>query len=137
MTDDAMLAWLRKCEGYNSHPYLDSVGKVTIGFGRNLDANGVSLDEAEHMLKNDLDHTLGQLWSRLPWFASQPESIKDALTNMAFNLGFEGLLEFKDMIEAIIAKNYTKAAQEALDSKWAKQVGQRAKDIAVMIREAI
>lgn len=135
MTNDDMLAWLRRCEGYKSHPYLDTAGKVTIGFGRNLDAKGLSLDEADYLLRNDLDAIQRDL-KKKPWFVYQPDGVQDALTNMAFNLGIEGMLEFKEMIDAIIRKDYALASREALDSPWAKETGQRARDIAIMIREA-
>lgn len=135
MTDAEMMKWLKRCEGFHTHPYLDTSHKVTIGYGRNLDSNGITLDEANYMLKNDLEIVKRDL-ERLPWFERQPEGIKDALTNMCFNLGLQELLAFDDMINAILAKNYTEAAREALDSLWARQVGQRAKDIAVMISEA-
>lgn len=70
-----------------------------------------------------------------PWYVNQPEGVQAALMNMCFNLGIGRLLGFRKMIMALTAKDYTTAAIEALDSKWAKQVGQRAKDVALMIRE--
>ena len=135
MTHEEMLNWLKTCEGYNSHPYLDTVGKVTIGWGRCLDTVGISQDEAQLMLENDLRQAEKDL-SGLFWFHYQPQHVKDALTNMVFNLGLTHFLTFKKMIHALIAKDYTTAAVEALDSKWAKQVGKRARDIALMIRQA-
>jgi lysozyme len=65
----------------------------------------------------------------------QPEGVQMALINMNFNLGIHKLEQFVGMINALREKNYTLAAQEALNSLWAKQVHQRATDIALMIRE--
>lgn len=124
--------WLKKCEGYNNKPYLDTVGKTTIGWGRNLSDNGISLDEAELMFQNDLKRALSDL-APYPWFKDSPEHVQAALVNMSFNLGLTKLLLFKRMIAAISAKNYSQAAREALDSRWASQVGKRATDIALMI----
>ena len=63
------------------------------------------------------------------------KQIEYILISMCFNLGIHRLLGFSKMIKALLSKDYTTAAIEALDSKWAQQVGQRAKDVAVMIRQ--
>jgi len=131
---DEMLSLLKKYEGFSRHPYLDTVGKSTIGFGRNLDDCGISLEEAEHLLRNDLDRTWKELM-QFPWFVTQPGNVKDALINMCFNLGIKRLLTFTKMIEALKNKDYTEGAIEVLDSKWASQVGDRAKDVALMMRQ--
>lgn len=115
-------------------PYTDSVGKLTIGYGRNLNDNGISKKEADFLFDNDFNSCEREL-SKYTWYTSQPEGVQAALINMRFNLGLKRLLGFKRMIAALKVKNYTLVAQEALDSKWATQVGQRAKDIAVMLRE--
>lgn len=116
------------------HPYIDTVGKLTIGYGRNLDDNGISKKEADYLFDNDFDNCEREL-SQYSWYANQPASVQAALINMCFNLGLPRLLGFKRMIAALKANNRTLAAQEALNSKWATQVGQRAKDVAVMLRE--
>lgn len=114
--------------------YTDSVGKLTIGWGRELQDNGISQAEADFMFDNDFARCQKEL-AQYSWYLDQPQNVKDALMNMNFNLGITKLLEFKKMITALVNKDYTKAAMEALNSKWAKQVGQRAKDVALMIRQ--
>lgn len=126
--------WIKKCEGYKSHPYLDTVGKVTIGYGRNIDDNGISQEEGDYLFDNDFARCEREL-APYPWYVNQPQNVQDALMNMCFNLGIGKLLGFRKMIIALTTKDYTTAAIEALDSKWATQVGQRAKDVAVMIRQ--
>lgn len=116
------------------HPYIDTVGKLTIGYGRNLEDNGISQEEANFLFDNDF-HLCERQLAQCSWYAEQPEGVQAALINMCFNLGLPRLKGFKRMIAALEAKNYTVAAQEALNSKWATQVGQRAKDVAVMLRE--
>lgn len=115
-------------------PYTDTVDKLTIGYGRNLDDNGISQDEADYMFENDFKRCQDDL-SKCSWYVNQPEGVQSALMNMCFNLGLPRLTGFKRMIAALEEKNYTLAAQEALDSKWATQVGKRAKDVAIMLRE--
>ena len=126
--------WIKKCEGFRPHPYHDTTGKVTIGFGRNIDDNGISKQEAEFMFQNDFARCLGEL-KAFDWYNNSPPKVQMALLNMNFNLGISKLLTFKNMIEALKEENYNAAATEALNSEWACQVGERAKDVAVMIRE--
>lgn len=126
--------WIKQHEGLSHFAYKDTVGKLSIGYGRNLDDNGISTAEAEFMLDNDIQTAKYEL-NKFDWFKKQPLNVQDALTNMCFNLGITKLLKFKKMIAAIEKKDYTVAAMEALNSRWANQVGQRAKDIALMIRE--
>lgn len=116
------------------HPYLDSVGKTTIGWGRNLSDNGISSEEANVLFENDFQKTLDDLIKH-KFYTESPDNIKDALMDMCFNLGITKLLCFKKMIAAIEEKDYTRAAMEALNSKWATQVKTRATDVAILMRE--
>jgi lysozyme len=125
--------WIKTCEGLDLNSYVDTNGHLTIGWGRNLE-NGIRLNEAELMFQNDLQQAIRSL-ENFNWYNKQPTGVKNALINMNFNLGIHKLLGFKNMIMALEDLDYTKAAQEALNSKWASQVGTRAKDVALMIRE--
>lgn len=113
---------------------MDTMNKATIGWGRNLDDNGISQEEAEILFENDFQRTYKEL-RQFDWFNDQPDYIKDCLMNMNFNLGITKLLGFKKMIAALKEKDYKKAALEALDSRWATQVKTRATDIALIMRE--
>lgn len=126
-------AWIKCYEGLKLTPYKDINGHLTIGWGRNLE-KGIRADEAELMFKNDLMDTISNLQHK-SWFEIQPDGVKNAIVNMAFNLGIGGLSEFTEMIYFLSRKNYTSAAKSALNSDWAKQVPERAKDIALMISE--
>ncbi len=126
--------WIKNCEKCVLRPYLDSQGILTIGWGRNLHDKGISQEEADFLFENDFADCERELLE-CSWYDNQPIGVQCALMNMCFNLGLPKLKGFKRMIAALEAKNYTLAAKEALDSKWATQVGQRAKDVAVMIRE--
>ncbi len=90
--------------------------------------------EAEFLFENDLKRTQREL-CRCDWYTMQPPGVRAALQNMCFNLGLPRLLSFKKMIAALEKKDYLLASIEALNSKWAKQVGQRSKDIALVISE--
>jgi lysozyme len=126
---------LERDEGLILEPYKDTVGKLTIGIGRNLDDVGITAAEAHHLLENDIERVLHGLNHSIPWWVRLSEPRQRALANMAFNLGLAGLLKFKRMLRALKDGEYERAANEALDSKWANQVGRRADRIADLIRK--
>lgn len=128
--------WIKRSEGYSQFPYRCTSNYLTIGWGRNLDEVGISKEEAEIMLDNDIECCQHDL-SIFPWYLEQPSGVQMALINMCFNIGIGRLLGFKKMIKALQKKDYTQASLESLDSKWAKQVPNRAKDIAIAIRAGI
>lgn len=123
---------LRADESLRLKPYADSVGKLTIGYGHNLDDLGITERAAEFMLAEDLTAVLKELNDRLPWWKKISESQRRGLMNMAFNLGLPRLLKFEKMLKALRKGNGERAAAEALDSKWAKQVGTRAWRVAAL-----
>lgn len=125
---------LMRDEGLELKPYTDTVGKTTIGFGRNLSDVGITKDEAMSMLDHDVDGVVADLDRSLPWWRDMDEGPRRAICNMCFNLGIRRLLGFKKMLAMLEAGEYHTAAHEALDSRWAKQVGDRAERIADLIR---
>lgn len=138
MTDfvDRLQADLIRDEGLREKPYTDTVGKLTIGVGRNLDDVGISRAEAIHLLRNDMARVFADLDANLPWWRQQPEPVRLGLANMCFNLGWPRLSRFKNMLSSLKAECYEAAAKHALDSKWARQVGKRAERIAALYRQA-
>ena len=122
-------------EGKRSKPYVDTVGKTTIGVGRNLTDVGLSDDEIDMLLTNDINKSFSQLVVALPFVSTLSETRQRALTNMAFNLGINGLLGFKNTIVLLQTGKFDDAAKALLNSKWATQVGNRANRIALMIKE--
>lgn len=125
---------LKTDEGYRAKPYKDTVGKTTIGYGRNLDDVGISIEEAEYILRNDIDRAVHDVLGAFPWVRLHPKRIRVALYNMCFNMGIGKLRQFKKMLAAIEERDYDRAASEALDSLWARQVKGRAERIAKMLR---
>jgi lysozyme len=121
---------LQRDEGLKLFPYRDSVGKLTIGFGRNLEDRGVSSAEAEMMLDNDIRETVAEVARALPWSIVLSPARRAVLTNMAFNMGVGGLLGFHHALAAMEAGNWDLAAQEMRNSRWAEQVGDRATRLA-------
>lgn len=128
-----LIEQLVRDEDLKLKPYKDSVGKLTIGVGRNLDDVGISRDEAMTMLANDVQHARNQLEQHLPWAGGLDEVRQGALLNMTFNMGIGGLLNFRQFLAALQSGDYKTAAAQMLDSLWAKQVGARAERLALQI----
>ena len=124
---------LKRDEGLRLKPYLCTAGRTSIGYGRNLSDVGISECEAETMLTNDIHDVVTDLNMFIPWWINLSESRKRAIINMAFNLGIYRLMKFKNMLKALRNGDYDIAANEALDSKWANQVGSRSHRIAKLI----
>lgn len=120
-------------EGLRLKPYKDSVGKLTIGVGRNLDDKGITEPEAMLLLSNDIGDALADA-KRFAWFAQLDSVRQDVVVNMIFNIGLTRFSGFKKMIAALEHGNYPEAADQMLDSKWARQVGLRASELSQMMR---
>lgn len=134
MDMDTLRAELTRDEGLRLKPYRDTTGNTTIGIGRNLSGVGISLAEANALLDSDISRAVADLDRNLPWWKSLDGVRQRVLVNMAFNLGINGLLGFRHTLDAIRAGNFEAAANGMLASLWAKQVGQRATRLAVMMR---
>jgi lysozyme len=117
-------------EGLRLTVYDCPAGYQTIGVGRNLEGKGITEEEAFYLLSNDIDYFTEQLKNNIDWFDEIPEEKQNVLINMAFNLGVSGLLNFKNMLLAVKEKRWIDASTEMLDSKWAKQVGNRAIELS-------
>jgi lysozyme len=128
---------LKRDEGLRKFPYKDTVGKSTIGYGRNLEDVGISEAEAETLLANDIAIATSQLEFHFPWTMSLDEARKGVLVNMAFNMGVAGVAQFRDTLAKIQAGEYSAAAQAMLQSKWAEQVGARAQRLSVQMESGI
>ena len=130
---------LRRHEGLRLEPYKCSEGYLTVGFGRNLETNGISEAEAEFMLLNDLLMVEGELKDE-GWYNQLDETRRAVVLNMAFNLGKPTLLKFKKFIGALSDDDYETASKEMVtgsnggESKWASQVGKRAYELADQMR---
>lgn len=133
---DRLIKMLKRHEGVKSHAYQCTAKRWTIGVGRNIDANGgmgLSEEEIDYLLRNDIRRIVDELDGEYPWFKELDPVRKDAIIDIAFNLGATRLRGFKRALAAMAAKDYSTAATEFLDSKWARQVGSRALELADLI----
>ena len=125
---------LIKHEGFENKLYYCSMGKATIGVGRNIENYGLSEEEIYFLLRNDINKCTQDLCSIFRNFNGFDDILQHALIDMRFNLGHAGFRKFKKMIKAIKNKDLEEAAEEAIDSRWYYQVKDRAINIVSMIR---
>lgn len=125
-----MYAQIEKHEGLRLKPYKCSAGKLTIGIGRNLEDVGITEDEARYLFKNDIKRCLDEVYANIPAAKGLDLPRLGVLVNMCFNLGINRLLGFRNMLSALEDGDYRTTADEMLDSKWASQVGNRAKELS-------
>ena len=137
---EKLIETLKRHEGVKNHAYRDSLGVLTIGCGRNISDSerhrgmGLSDDEIDYMLSNDILRTIKELAEEYPWFNDMEEGARrDAIINMHFNLGRVRFASFKIALSYMDKADHKKAAGEFLNSKWAKQVKGRALEVTDMI----
>lgn len=124
-------------EGLRLKPYKCTAGKLTIGYGRNLDDVGISQAEADMLFERDFAKAEAEVRRLCKEFNIDCESLIEqrfyVLTDMMFNLGYGRLSKFKKMLTALSKGDYRAAAREMLDSAWANQVGNRAIKLSAMM----
>jgi lysozyme len=128
-----LLNQLKRDEGFSATLYYDTVGLPTIGYGFNL-AEDMSKSTATTLLTIKVHEAIQEV-EKYPWFDSLSPARKRVIINMYYNLGGPRFNGFKKMIKAIKSDNYKIAAEEMLDSKWARQVGARAERLAKIMIE--
>jgi lysozyme len=131
--NDHLLKQIKRHEGLVKHAYQDHLGYWTIGYGRLIDeklGGGLSEDEASFLLRNDIARAYADLINNHPWVDDLDAARRDVLINMCFNMGISRLNKFVQTLAAVRAGEYEAAASEMLDSLWAEQVGDRAKELA-------
>jgi GH24 family phage-related lysozyme (muramidase) len=150
LTFDDILKFIKKHEGVKPHIYRDSLGIPTVGIGfnmlrpdaraifhkHNLDYDNVlngsinlSEDQMHSLFQTCLQIAYADVKHYIPSFDALPRNIKLGLIDLSFNLGYGRLSKFVKTREYILKGNYKQAAAELENSKWAKQVGKRSKDI--------
>tara|TARA_Y100000996_G_scaffold383839_1_gene340122 strand:- start:11165 stop:11593 length:429 start_codon:yes stop_codon:yes gene_type:complete len=134
MNKNRFILQIRFHEGVESKVYKDHLGIETIGVGRNLKDRGLSEDEIDYLLTNDITIIENELDKAFPWWRDLDEVRQRALADLAFNMGIPRLHGFVKMLAGLQRRDYNTAAEELLDSKYAKQVGARSERIAGMIR---
>ena len=116
--------------------YKCSKGHWTIGIGRNVDVNGglgLSDDEVDYLLENDIARVIKELSSEFRWFADLDDVRRDAMIDISFNLGATRLRKFVRALDAMERADYESASEEFLDSDWSRTVKGRSVELSAMI----
>lgn len=127
----ATRALVSRHEGLRLFPYLDTKGKVTIGWGYNLSDRGITRAQADEWLEEDLAQCYGELVDRFDWYERLVDARQAVLVDIVFNVGVAGFLKFVRLIAALTVEDYPKAAAEILDSGIALR---RKTELALMMR---
>lgn len=127
---------LRRDEGVRSTLYRDELGFATVGVGHNL-STPLSDHSIQTILEDDVAAVKTELDTSLPWAASLDDARYGALLNLSFNMGVVGLFGFSRMLRAIQAQDWDVAARELLDSRYARQVGDRATRLAAQLQTGV
>lgn len=145
-TLELLKADLRRDEGEVLKIYLDHLGYPTVGIGH-LIVDGdpehgkpvgtkIIKERSEALFAFDVDRTLKALFRAIPWLESQPENVQRALVNMAFQMGVQGVLNFKNTLMYIRRREYDVAYTNGLKSLWARQTPARANRVLSLIKNA-
>lgn len=153
----SILTDLERDEEYRATPYLDTAvpPKWTAAIGRNLEASPITGPEwkalldvgeiavsishagAQRLLGNGVVAAQMQCSQAFGWWPGLDEVRREVLVNLTFNMGMQRLVGFRNMLAAVKAGDYGIAAEELLDSAYAKQVGARAQRLADQLRTGV
>jgi lysozyme len=138
MISDELIASVKKHEGLRLKPYKCPAGKLTIGYGRNLEDRGINEQEAVNMLINDLYESLVVAEKLVgPTFQNLAPARKDVVAEMVFQMGEAGVARFSMMLEAIRRGMWREAAKQMLLSRWHEQTPKRCEELAEQMQTGI
>lgn len=134
MDKNTLIEQLKRHEGVKHFPYLDTAQKWTIGAGRNLTDRGITIGTINQMLLEDISLVTTELDKAYPEWCELSENRQLVLANMTFNLGMPRYLTFERFWAALRQNQWELASTEMLNSRWARQVGDRAIELSEMMR---
>ena len=127
--------YIQRNEGLRLKPYECSAGKLTIGYGRNIEDNGITEEEANIMFEHDLEIVADELREIFQTFDDLSYNRKKCLMDMCFNLGKTRFKRFKKTIRAVNIGDFDEAAAQILDSAYARQLPSRSANNAMLMRK--
>ena len=125
---------IKKHEGFRSTVYECTEGYETIGYGFAIKDLKLDEDIAELILVRKLADLVARIKETFPWTKDAPEEIQDVVVDMCYQLGVNGFSKFKKTIYLLETEQYEEASVEMLDSLWAKQTPNRAKELSEEVR---
>jgi len=127
---------IKKHEGFKSTIYQCTEGYDTIGYGFAIKDLYLSKEVCDIILAEKLAKLQFDINNKFEWFEDSPEIVRNVVTNMCYQLGLRGFSKFKQTIYYLETEQYEEASTECLDSLWAKQTPNRAKEVSEAISSA-
>tara|TARA_R100001460_G_scaffold63200_1_gene103434 strand:- start:584 stop:988 length:405 start_codon:yes stop_codon:yes gene_type:complete len=129
-----LIKQLKIHEGYKPTVYKCTSGVDTIGIGFAIKDLYLSEEVCELILTEKLEEIDTKLDKKFDWYCESPQEVKNVMMNMTYQLGFRGFCKFKKTIGYLQEANYKSASVEMLDSRWANQTPNRAKDLSNILQ---
>ena len=126
----SLIKKIKEHEGYRSTVYQCTEGFDTIGYGFAIKDLKLSEEICDIILAEKLAKLQFDISNKFEWFDDSPNLVKDVVTNMCYQLGLSGFSKFKKTIYYLETEQYEEASIECLDSLWAKQTPNRAKELS-------
>ena len=121
-------------EGFRDKVYKCSEGFDTIGYGFAIKDLVLDEDIADLILQRKLEDLQESIKRKFDWFKESPNEVQDVVSNMCYQIGLSGFSKFKKTIYYLETEQYEEASEEMLDSLWARQTPNRAKELSKIIR---
>ena len=125
---------IKKHEGFKDTVYKCTAGVDTIGVGFAIKDLELSEEVCDLILQEKLEALEERFEKKFDWFKTSPIEVRNVMLNMAYQLGFRGFCKFKKTIAYLEDAEWEKASVEMLDSKWAKQTPNRARELSEIIK---
>ena len=129
-----LLKRIKHHEGFRSRVYQCTEGYDTIGYGFAIKDLELDEDIAEEILMRKVEKLIKRVRARFDWLDSVPHEVQGVLVEMSYQMGLSGVSKFKKALHAMQMFQWKEAAKEMLDSRWAKQTPNRAKELSNIIR---
>jgi len=131
---DNLLERIKHHEGFRSRPYTCTEGHLTIGYGFAVKDLELDEDIAEEILLRKVQSLITRVRKKFNWLDSVPPAVQGVIVEMSYQMGVSGVSKFKKALHAMQMFQWKSAADELLDSRWAKQTPNRAKELSNIIR---
>ena len=129
-----LLKRIKEHEGFRSKVYQCTEGFDTIGYGFAIKDLELDEDIAEEILLRKVEKLISRVRKRFDWLDSVPPAVQGVLVEMSYQMGLSGVCKFKKALHAMQMCQWKLGAKELLDSRWAKQTPNRAKELSEIIR---
>ena len=131
---DDLLKRIKHHEGFRSKVYKCTEGFDTIGYGFAIKDLEMDEDIAEEILLRKVENLISRVRKKFSWLDSVPPAVQGVIVEMSYQMGVSGVSKFKKALHAMQMFQWKLAADELLDSRWAKQTPNRAKELSDIIR---